>query len=107
MTDTAARGARRAAASSPGAVVVAMPPARHDEMVAMVSHVPHLTAAALMTLAADAAAENATILRLAAGGFRDMTRIAAGHPGIWPDVCLDNRSAITHSLDALLGAVGA
>jgi prephenate dehydrogenase len=89
-----------------GAGVVAMPAARHDEMVAMVSHVPHLTAGALMNMAADAAAEQATILRLAAGGFRDMTRIAAGHPGIWPDLCLDNRVAITHTLDQLLGALG-
>ena len=91
--------------SSLGADVVAMPAARHDEMVAMVSHVPHLTAGALMNLAADAAEEQATILRLAAGGFRDMTRIAAGHPGIWPDVCVDNRVAITATLDSLVDAL--
>jgi prephenate dehydrogenase len=89
-----------------GADSVAMAAARHDDMVAMVSHVPHLTAAALMTLAADAAAEQATLLRLAAGGFRDMTRIASGHPGIWPDLCLDNRVAITETLDRLLATVG-
>ncbi|HEX3540704.1 MAG TPA: prephenate dehydrogenase/arogenate dehydrogenase family protein [Acidimicrobiales bacterium] len=95
-----------AVVSSLGADAVAMPAARHDEMVAMVSHVPHLTAGALMNLAADAAAEQASILRLAAGGFRDMTRIAAGHPGIWPDVCVDNRVAITATLDSLLDALG-
>jgi prephenate dehydrogenase len=95
-----------AVVSSLGADAVAMPAPRHDEMVAMVSHVPHLTAGALMNLAADAAAEQATILRLAAGGFRDMTRIAAGHPGIWPDLCIDNRVAITATLDALLEALG-
>ncbi len=92
--------------SALGADSVAMPAARHDDMVAMVSHVPHLTAAALMTLASEAAAEQATLLRLAAGGFRDMTRIAAGAPGIWPDLCLDNRAAITETLDRLLDAVG-
>ena len=53
---------------------------------------PHLTAATLMALAADGADEHATLLRLAAGGFRDMTRIAAGHPGIWPDICAENRT---------------
>jgi len=106
-TDPAAYARLLAVVSSLGADVVAMPASRHDDMVAMVSHVPHLTAAALMTLAADAATEHATILRLAAGGFRDMTRIAAGHPGIWPDVCLDNRAAITTTLDDLLAAVGA
>ena len=39
------------------------------------------------------------VLRLAAGGFRDMTRIAAGHPGIWPDICAENRDAIVDVLD--------
>ena len=56
-----------------------------------------------MNLAADAAASDATLLRLAAGGFRDMTRIAAGHPGIWPDVVAENRDAILDSLDRLAG----
>jgi prephenate dehydrogenase len=91
--------------SALGADAVAMPAARHDDLVAMVSHVPHLTAAALMTMAADASAEQGVLLRLAAGGFRDMTRIAAGHPGIWPDVCISNRVAITETLDLLLEAL--
>jgi prephenate dehydrogenase len=105
-TDPAAYSRVLAVVSSFGADAVAMPAARHDDMVAMVSHVPHLTAAALMMLASEAAAEQATLLRMAAGGFRDMTRIAAGHPGIWPDLCLDNRVAITETLDRLLDAVG-
>jgi prephenate dehydrogenase len=105
-TDPAAYARILGVVTAFGADTVAMPAARHDDMVAMVSHVPHLTAAALMTLASEAAAEQATLLRLAAGGFRDMTRIAAGHPGIWPDLCLDNRVAITETLDRLLGAVG-
>ena len=89
-----------------GANPVAVEPRRHDELVALVSHTPHLTAAALMNLAADAAASDATLLRLAAGGFRDMTRIAAGHPGIWPDVVADNREAILATLDRLTGSLG-
>ena len=72
---------RSAVVSSLGANVVELPAARHDDLVAMVSHVPHLTAATLMNLAADTALEHATLLRLAAGGFRDMTRIAAGRSG--------------------------
>jgi prephenate dehydrogenase len=84
-----------------GANPVAVDPRRHDELVALVSHTPHLTAAALMNLAADAATSDATLLRLAAGGFRDMTRIAAGHPGIWPDVVAENRDAICAALDRL------
>ena len=79
-----------------------MAPERHDEMVAVVSHVPHLTAASLMGVAADRAEEHAALLRLAAGGFRDMTRVASGHPDIWLDVCAENRPAILSALDALI-----
>jgi prephenate dehydrogenase len=85
-----------------GADVVALEPARHDALVAVVSHVPHLTAANLMALAADASLEHAALLRLAAGGFRDMTRIAAGEPAIWPDIFRDNADAVLEVLDALL-----
>jgi len=86
-----------------GADVVALPPGRHDEMVAMVSHVPHLAAAALMQLADERAIDHSALLRLAAGGFRDMTRVAAGHPAMWPDICAENRTAIVGVLDALIG----
>ncbi|MET0146152.1 MAG: prephenate dehydrogenase/arogenate dehydrogenase family protein [Ilumatobacteraceae bacterium] len=89
-----------------GAEVVAMAPDRHDEMVAVVSHVPHLTAASLMGVAADRAEEHAALLRLAAGGFRDMTRVASGQPDIWLDVCAENRPAILSALDALIGRLG-
>jgi prephenate dehydrogenase len=69
----------------------------------MVSHVPHLVAGAMMNEAALLAESDAALLRLAAGGFRDMTRVAAGHPAIWPDVCVDNRDAILAGLAALRG----
>src|SRR5437764_6338750 len=60
-----------------------------------------------MQLAASGAEEHASLLRLAAGGFRDMTRVAAGHPGIWPDICSENRDAIVDALDRLVTALGA
>ena len=97
-TDPAAHALVRSVVASFGADVVELSPERHDELVAVVSHVPHLTAAALMTLAAEGAEDHAALLRLAAGGFRDMTRIAAGHPGIWPDICAENRDAIVDVL---------
>lgn len=105
-TDPAAFARVRAVVTSLGAEVVALEPARHDALVAVVSHVPHLTAATLMNLAAEQAEEQAALLRLAAGGFRDMTRVAAGEPTIWPDVCLANRAAIVATLDQLLDALG-
>lgn len=85
-----------------GAEVVALSPEQHDELVAVVSHVPHLTAAVLMNLADQLASEHAALLRLAAGGFRDMTRIAAGDSRIWPDICAANAAAIVGTLDELL-----
>jgi prephenate dehydrogenase len=90
-----------------GANVVALAPAQHDSLVAVVSHVPHLTAAILMDLAAALGEEHAALLQLAAGGFRDMTRIAAGQPAIWPDICDDNAGAIVETLDLLIEALGA
>ena len=58
-----------------------------------------------MTLAADLEDERAAVLKLAAGGFRDMTRIAAGQPSIWPGICDDNAAAIVETLDRLIEAL--
>ncbi|MDQ1425117.1 MAG: prephenate dehydrogenase, partial [Acidimicrobiaceae bacterium] len=69
------------------------------------SHVPHLAAATLMALADQRSEEHASLLRLAAGGFRDMTRVASGHPAIWPDICAENRVAIVEALDALMAGL--
>ncbi len=85
-----------------GAEAIALGPEQHDRVVAVVSHVPHLTAATLMGLASDRSDEHAALLRLAAGGFRDMTRIASGHPDIWLDICAENRPAILAALDGLI-----
>ncbi len=106
-TDSQAFATLYAVISAMGAQVVSVPPERHDELVAVVSHVPHLTASTLMGVAADGAEEHAALLRLAAGGFRDMTRIAAGHPAIWMDICSANRSAIVSVLDRLIGELSA
>ncbi len=89
-----------------GAEVVGLPPERHDELVAIVSHVPHLTAATLMGLADSRAEEHVALLRLAAGGFRDMTRVASGRPEMWLDICTENQTAILSALDALIAGLG-
>lgn len=85
-----------------GAEVVVLTPGRHDQLIAVVSHLPHLTAATLMGLAHNSAEEHVAVLRLAAGGFRDMTRVASGHPDIWIDVCRENRGAILTALDGMI-----
>jgi prephenate dehydrogenase len=84
-----------------GASVVAIDANDHDRLVALASHVPHLLAGALMNEATKAAEQDPVLLQLAAGGFRDMTRIAAGDPAIWPDVLFENREAIDQTLVAL------
>lgn len=92
----------RAIVRSFGAEVLVLQAKTHDQLVAQVSHVPHLTAAALMVLADESAVEHRALLRLAAGGFRDMTRISAGRPAIWPDICFANKTAIAVTLDRLV-----
>jgi prephenate dehydrogenase len=102
-TDPVAYTKLRALLVELGADVVALSPERHDALVAVVSHLPHLVAASLSRLAASQATDEAALLRLAAGGFRDMTRVAAGHPAIWPDVCVANAEEILSNLDRLSG----
>ena len=106
-TDPDAYARVRSVLAEFGADVVALDPLEHDRLVAVVSHVPHLTAATLMALAADLGEEHGALLQLAAGGFRDMTRIAAGQPAIWPGICDDNAEAIVDTLDLLVDALGA
>jgi prephenate dehydrogenase len=86
-----------------GAEPIAVAPELHDALVAVVSHVPQLAASTLMNVADQINTdEHSVMLRLAAGGFRDMTRIASSHPAIWPDICLANRKAIVGALDRYL-----
>lgn len=88
--------------TSLGARVVSVDAAAHDEAVAIVSHVPHVAAAALVELANTRAEEaGADLLRLAAGGFKDMTRIAAGSPDLWTGICLDNAPAVIAGIGGL------
>lgn len=88
-----------------GAEIVVLDAQRHDRLVAVVSHLPHLTAATLMGLAHVTAEEHVAVLRLAAGGFRDMTRVASGQPQIWLDICRENRDAILDALDGMISGL--
>jgi prephenate dehydrogenase len=91
-----------------GARPLAVDPSHHDLLVAVVSHLPQLAATTLMNLAADRAREeHAGLLLLAAGGFRDATRVAASDPGLWMDICAQNRDAIVSVLDDYRERIGA
>lgn len=78
-----------------GARVISLDPHTHDRVVAAISHLPHLVAAALV--AAVARYEPAA-LEFAARGFRDTTRIAASDPDVWREIFLANREALRASL---------
>lgn len=101
-TQASAYAAVQAVVGALGAEILSLSPQQHDALVAVVSHVPHLAAATLMNVADRRAEGHGALLRLAAGGFRDMTRVAAGHPGIWPDICAENAGAIVDGLEELL-----
>jgi prephenate dehydrogenase len=73
-------------------------PAEHDGQVAGVSHLPFVASVALMKSVAEGAAWGDAAL-LAASGFRDMTRLAAGSPEMYRDICLTNSEALTRWLD--------
>ena len=78
---------------------VRMSAARHDRLVAFVSHLPQIASTALMGLAATEEADEPDILLLAAGGFRDLTRLASSNPALWSQILLSNRDAIAEAID--------
>jgi cyclohexadieny/prephenate dehydrogenase len=82
-----------------GSMVEVMDPATHDKVVAIVSHLPHLIAFTICGTADDLAEETReAVLRFAASGFRDFTRIAASDVDMWRDVFLNNREAVLEML---------
>ena len=94
-------------ATSIGARVIALPREDHDEAVAVVSHVPHIMASSLVQLASRHADDQQALMRLAAGGFKDSTRIAAGSPELWCGIAFDNKDALSDGLDEIQGIIGA
>lgn len=82
-----------------GARVSRMDPRTHDEVLAAVSHLPHLLAYALVKEFADRG-NAAQLFSNAAGGLRDFTRIASSHPEMWRDICVANRDMLAAELGA-------
>ena len=82
-----------------GARPIRMDPERHDRLIGVVSHLPQVAATSLMALAATDEGSDPEILRLAAGGFRDLTRLAASDPALWSEILLANREAVALAID--------
>jgi prephenate dehydrogenase len=76
------------------AKVILLNAQEHDRIVGAISHFPHIIAAALVNQVAGYNDENHWFHRLAAGGFRDITRIASSNPRMWRDILLNNRSVM-------------
>lgn len=80
-----------------GMTVVSMAPARHDRVVASVSHLPHLAAAALVNQIGDE-----RLLRFAGTGLRDTTRIAGADPKLWSEIVSENRREILVQIEGMM-----
>lgn len=89
---------------STGAIPLVMDADTHDEVVAAVSHLPHVLASSLIHFTKDQ--HNAEYMKLlAAGAFRDMTRIAASNPYMWREICLANASAVKRSINDFIAVL--
>lgn len=99
ITDATSMDRLEAWIRSIGARPVRMEAARHDRLVGFVSHLPQIASTSLMGLVADEEADEPEILLLAAGGFRDLTRLAASNPSLWSEILLSNRAAIVGAID--------
>ena len=82
-----------------GAQLMDMSPERHDRLLALTSHLPHMLAYALVNLLADQAQDEGECFDLAAGGFYDISRVASSDPVMWRDICL-------HNADEVLARIG-
>ena len=98
-TDPGATDALRVWVETLGARPVVMDPERHDRLVAVVSHLPQVASTTLMGTAADQEAGEQDTLLLAAGGFRDLTRLAASQPALWSEILVANREEVAAAID--------
>lgn len=85
-----------------GTIPIIYSPERHDEITAYISHIPHVIASSLVNLVAAKEDENGMLKQLAAGGFKDITRIASSSPVVWEHILLSNPDNITQGLRSFI-----
>ena len=88
--------------SAIGALPLVMPSEEHDYVTAAISHFPHVLSAALVNLVRDLDLPGHPMKTVAAGGFRDITRISSSSPQMWQEICLANPKNICRVLDAYM-----
>jgi prephenate dehydrogenase len=86
-----------------GSEVVLMDVAKHDRVLAAISHLPHLVAYALVNAVGDYDRLDESILKYSAGGFKDFTRIASSDPAMWRDIAVMNREGVLELMDFFSG----
>lgn len=84
--------------SSLGALPLILDSRQHDFATAAVSHLPHLIAVSLVNLVKDSDNEEHLLKTIAAGGFKDLTRIASSSPAMWEQICVTNHEQIANVL---------
>lgn len=82
-----------------GAIPLVLPYEQHDYVTAAISHLPHVIAASLVNLVKSADSKEGIMKMIAAGGFKDITRIASSSPAMWQQICLTNTENISSLLD--------
>jgi len=82
-----------------GCQVLTLSPAQHDDIVALVSHLPHLLAATLVNTVAE---KNPAAFDFHGPGFSDITRVAGGPPAMWTEILCTNREAVRNSAEAMI-----
>ncbi len=82
-----------------GAIPLILDYKTHDYSTASISHLPHMIAYTLVNLVKEADDEKETMKTIAAGGFRDITRIASSSPIMWQNICLSNRKPLLQLMD--------
>lgn len=102
-TDFAALARLSEFAGALGARVEVLGPTEHDEAVAVISHLPHAIASALMQLAEESQRHTGKTFQLAAGSFRDLTRIADSSPELWRDICMTNADSLSAAITTFQG----
>ncbi len=83
-----------------GARPVRMDPDKHDWILGITSHLPHISAYALMSTVLEMQSSQGDLLKYSAGGLRDFTRVAASSPEMWRDICMANRDGVIPALEA-------
>lgn len=78
---------------------VIVDPEKHDDITAAISHVPHIIAATLVNMVREHDTPEGWMKAFAAGGFKDITRIASSSPEMWENICLSNKDSIDHFLE--------